>query len=886
MATALKANRRAAPRRASHSRLVATPDLLVPRPPRPAIRRRRLFDALDEGSEGRLVLISAPAGAGKTALLSTWLAQQPRKRVAWMSLRPRRGENAFWATFLEALRGVAPASGALASLAAPRAGTPSGFVDRLLTAVAQLRTPVTLVIDDFHNVPRTGVAGGIEQLLRASTPRLRLIISTRHDPDLPVHVLRANGELTELRAADLAFTAQETREFLDTLDVELHPGLFQALVERTEGWAAGLRLVTLSLQGSDDGIVDALLDDGAAADYLVQEALRSEPEKTRLFLLRTSIVDRLTPELAETLSGVEASSVLDDLVNRNVFIERVGSRPVWYRYHHLFAEILRTELAQDAPAEVPKLHARAARWYLDRGDSVDAVQHGFAAGDLELVSACLVESWFDLLVDADLTVQAALMDSLPAERVERSIPLTAVVATLALTNGDVRRGGTLLDGVDRAELNAADARVQAMITFASVLRARLDGQCVKAAKQAEKLLALADAGFPAGRMADRIKALALGFLGVSELWLRRPAAPANLHEALHLARATEFSHTEIACLGGLALIELGQGRLRRAAELARSAVDAAESGGLDRSVQAGMGYTVLALAEYLWNDLGAADENARALAEVARTSGDRIARVLSAIVDSSICLSRGGSEIEIGIQRLKGVESDWRAVDTPALRAACATQFSRLAAAAGDQESAWKILDDADIDSPDARLAPALARLRLGAGEPEEALALLAADRDGDTGAGAIERAVLTAVAHQNLGHGEESRASTALALGLGEAESIRRPLLDAGPSLRELLTEHLRHSSSHRWFASDLLSTLNGSEAAGSTPAQLLEPLTTREGDVLRYLPTMMSNADIAGELFVSVNTVKSHVKSIYRKLDATQRRDAVRRARQLHLL
>jgi LuxR family maltose regulon positive regulatory protein len=190
------------------------------------------------------------------------------------------------------------------------------------------------------------------------------------------------------------------------------------------------------------------------------------------------------------------------------------------------------------------------------------------------------------------------------------------------------------------------------------------------------------------------------------------------------------------------------------------------------------------------------------------------------------------------------------------------------------------------VDSPDARLAPALARLRLGAGEPEEALALLIADRDGDTGAGAIERAVLTAVAHQNLGHGEESRAAAALALGLGEAESIRRPLLDAGPSLRDLLTEHLRHSSSHRWFASDLLSTLNGSEAAGYAPAQLLEPLTAREGDVLRYLPTMMSNADIAGELFVSVNTVKSHVKSIYRKLGATQRRDAVRRARQLHLL
>ena len=439
MVTSTKASRQAASRRAPSSRLVATPDLLVPRPPRPAMSRQRLFEALDDGVEGRLVLISAPAGAGKTALLSTWLAERPRKSVAWMSLRPRRGENAFWAEFLEALRGVVPASTALAHLAAPRAGTPPGFVDRLLSAVARLHAPVTLVIDDFHNVPRTGVSAGIEQLLRSSSPHLRLVLSTRHDPDLPMHVFRANGELVELRAADIAFTEDEAREFLaalaDGTATRALPGAARA--HRGLG-PPGLRLFTLSLQGG--GVVDALLRERRRRLPGTGD-LEVATGGTRRFLLQTSIVDRLTPDLAEALTGTDCTGTLESLVNQNLFIERVGSNPAWYRYHHLFAEILRTELLQEGPAEVAELHTRAAGWYLAHGEHVDALQHAFAAGDLDLASSCLVESWFDLLVDADLTMQTTLTDALPADRVRDSVPLTAVAATLALMSGDVRRGG-------------------------------------------------------------------------------------------------------------------------------------------------------------------------------------------------------------------------------------------------------------------------------------------------------------------------------------------------------------------------------------------------------------------------------------------------------------
>ena len=483
-------------------------------------------------------------------------------------------------------------------------------------------------------------------------------------------------------------------------------------------------------------------------------------------------------------------------------------------------------------------------------------------------------------------MQAALIDALQPEQLRGSIPLTTAAATLALMNGEVRRGGQWLDAACPDDLDDLDERVRAMFMFASVLRYRLDGRCSQAAETAEALLELADAGFLRGRTADRVRALTLAPLGICELWLERPSAHRHLHEALHLARAVDVSPPEIASLGGLALLELGQGRLRHAEHLARGAADAAESRGLERTPHASMGYAALALIDYEWNDLDAAEAHASMLGEIGARSGDRIARALSACVDAALCLARGDGQIEIGLQRLEGVARDWSTVEAPALRAMWVSLHSRLAAATGDHVAAREMLEQALDDTPDDSEIPlALARLRLSAGQPDEALALLDADGHDET-VDMIERAVLSAVAHRTLGNVDESRAATARALAQGEAESIRRPLLDAGPSLRELLTDHLRHSTAHRWFASDLLSTLNGNEDGGPAPAELLEPLTAREADVLRYLPTMMSNADIAAELFVSVNTIKSHVKSIYRKLGATQRRDAVRRARQLHLL
>jgi LuxR family transcriptional regulator, maltose regulon positive regulatory protein len=843
--------------------------------------RPRLFAALDAGVESRLTLISASPGAGKTALLSTWLAERPRGRVAWVSVRPNRGENTFWAGLLAALQRATPRADAFAHLAAPRRGTPAGFIDQLLNAVARLRTSVTLVIDDYHNVRSSGITAGIEQLLRFEMP-LRLVISTRHDPALPLHVLRSSGELTELRTADLAFTAEEGRSFLEGLQVELGESTFERLLHRTEGWAAGLRLLALSPGGSEGNADGPSLDERPAAEYLANEVLDSQPDEIRRFLLQTSIVDRITPGLATALTGSESAHLLEDLVNRNLFLERIGGSPPWYRYHHLFAEILRTELRYELPDDVPELHGRAARWYVEAGEGLDAVQHAFAAADHELVVACLVDSWLDLYVEADLAVQRSILEQISQERLSGSPSLTAVAALAEFAHGEFRRGARMLEAV--RGVSGLDPRVRAMLDFARLLRARLEGSLTQVTRIARRLLRTAESGYFPEQTSERLNALALGHLGVAEAFLGLSDARNDLNHSLELARAADVPQIEIAGLSGIAFLELEEGRLRNAARQAGIAVEAAERAGLEHTLNAALPYAVLALVEYQWDDLEAAREHAEALAAAARSAGDRLGRALSAYVDASLLLVAAEDEIPLGLQRLRGSLEDCERIDSQALQAALVRLHARLAAAVGDDEGARALVDGELSTEPSPPIRMAAARLELAAGDPERALGTL-----GDTelpGVGGVEAAALRAVAERALGREEESRASFAQALALGEAESIRRPLLDMGPPLRALLTEHLRHSASHRWFASDLLAALNGSEGRGETPAELLDPLTERELEVLHYLPTMMSNADIAGELFVSVNTVKTHVKSIYRKLDATRRREAVRRARQLQLV
>jgi LuxR family transcriptional regulator, maltose regulon positive regulatory protein len=863
---------------------------VIPRPPRPLVDRPRLFELLEEGTTRPLTLISAPAGAGKTSLLASWLAAEPRS-VAWLAPRPQLTEATFWAEWLAAVHRVAPPRSALRRLAGPRSGTPAPFVVQLLNGFAELDEPLLLVVDDFHLVRSAEICGAIEQLLRAAPSSLRLILSTRHDPPLPLHLLRASGELTELRARDLALTHNEAHELLDGLGVELEPHVFNLLLEQTEGWAAGIRLFTLAhrARGREVTLLEAIeLDERPASEYLLAEVLRRQTEETRDFLLATSVAERFTADLANAMTGrSDSAQVAERLVAENVFIERLDTQPPWYRYHHLFAELLRAELRYTARERIRELHGRAARWHFEYRAPMDAVHHALAAGDLDLLTLCVVEGWFELVARTDAAFRGELLDLIPETDVDSSAALSAVLASFDFINGNTRSGTRRLSRAQKLWPKDTDPQLQAVLVFAELLHNTNKGRFVATARSAHELLELAEGGPFSSQAAETMRAIALGHLGLAEVALGDLVeAEAHLTEALESSRIADVPYAELAAMGGMAWVQLIRGRLRRAARLARSAVELAQARGWEHSSQAAASLSVLALVEHEWDDLDAADAHARELGDTARRLDDASGRLWAAVIQASLCLAGRGTDVDLALERLLGA-AELSAVESPRLQRIVAALEARLMAAGSDHDGAAALIDEAIAENPTSPgLHAVRARLLLAAGDAEGAVEALTVPCDAAYPTVTIEREVLRAVALRTTGNAESAQAAMEGALARAEPEGIRRPFLSAGRGVRELLADHLRKSVSHRWFASELLRNLDGADGARVLPAELLEPLSGRESEVLRFLPTMMSNADIASELFVSVNTVKTHVKSIYRKLDVTRRQDAVRRARQLHLL
>jgi LuxR family maltose regulon positive regulatory protein len=856
----------------------------VPQRLRDEVLRPRLFDLLDAGVRDRaLTLVSAPPGAGKTVLLTSWLRErEPKWPVVWLALQ-EGDHTSIWAPLLAAVGESARPQG----LRGGRQGD-VGLATHFADLLVDLAEPLVLVVDDLHNASPHALTS-LDRLLHSPPAQLRVVAASRLDPALALHVLRLTGDLAELRAYELAFDAAEARELFANAGVDVDERELKAILARTEGWAAGLRLFAISLadRPDRDEVFRSLdLDERPVSEYLTAEVLATQPTEIRDFLIRTSVVPTLDGELANALTGrTDGERVLEQLYRENLFLERLPGLAGAYRYHQLFRALLLAEASYELGDELASLHEEAAVLLAHRGEPIAAVQHAVQGKNWDLVSTLLAEHWPSALAADPDHASSTLLAVVPPEYAASSPVVGAFSALLRLSSGDARRATALLGSAVKARSRVPKDCLEgfdSMTRYATALAARARASFPQAAELAAEQVERAPVEAISTVDEDRRRGLGLVTLGVARLWLGEiDEAQMLLEEAVGLTRATRDAATEADALAHLALVELQQGRLRRGSRLARAALALGEARLSSRRPAALVAQTALAYAHHTWGDDDAAGAALAAAEAIAKGSGDQPGRVLVTTVGARIAASRGGDSADDAILQLRAMCSRSRASTYPLVRPHIAALEARLLGETGRFDEATALLPEIEGE---AHAAVVTARLQLAQGAPAQALAVLK-QRHGALPAIELEALVTEAVAHFVAGDRVQAGKCIDAALALAEPEVVRRPFLEAGLPARDLLADHLRATNTHRWLASELVAALDG-RLRQAAPAELLEPLSDREREVLRYLPSIMSNADIAAELFVSVNTVKTHVKSIYRKLGATRRQDAVRCARQLGLL
>jgi LuxR family maltose regulon positive regulatory protein len=876
--------------------------LVVPSTPGYLIIRKRLLDALDRGAQGPLVVLSAPAGAGKTILVSSWVQTRLPGPVAWLSLDGDDNDaSRLAADLMSALRSasVIKRGSTLDRLDAPLGARADGFLATLVNGLSKLHSTFVLVLDDVHELTSPQACSFIDFLVRHAPSQCRLVLVGRADPPVPVQRLRVCGELTELRVADLAFDRDETATLYRQLGLELSEEELEVLWHRTEGWAAALRLAGLSLQGHPEPrrfVAEFAGTDRAVADYLVSEVLAHMPEDRRAFMLRTCLVDALSPELADALTGLDGASLtLDALERSGVPVQQTRANGLWYRYHPLFGELLRAHLHHSRPEELPLLHRRAAHWYAEQGLVRPAIRHALLGEDWEEAGRLIEENWLDLFLSGASSAVREPMAKLPADVIAAHPRLAVAFAGSRLEDGDMDSAQhylMLARGASRDEREGAQPKL--VLVAVALLRARLRADVEEARRHAEELARLART--PQDARWARLRSFALSNLGATLLWAGEPQlAGAHLREALALASEAGHEHIRLDCLAQLAIEHLLRGQLTQAGEEATSAVQLAERYGWEDGSAPACAYLAAANVAY-WR------------AEFERAEG-LVSRAVSAANTAELPVRLAARLLQALMTAAAGPQSATRGLlKLDALRAAIADGErvpEYLQAALGDIEIRLLLASDS-VQVARGRLADARTRVahspsllvreaevELRAGEFERARKLTAKVLDQVE---ASVRAEIHPMTHLEAllvcalaehAHGEHAAAADSLdrALALAEQEHWCGPFLLHGETMRELLERSAQSGTAHPALLETLLDGVGESQGT-NTQGALAEPLTDREIRILRFLPTMLSNAEIGAETFVSLNTVKTHLRSIYRKLGARSRADAVQKARTLGLL
>jgi LuxR family transcriptional regulator, maltose regulon positive regulatory protein len=741
------------------------------------------------------------------------------------------------------------------------------------------------------------VLDGVSYLLRSAHPALHLVISSRMDPLLPLHRFRLAGDLTEIRASDLAFSVPESSLLLAHHDISLSRVAVQRLTQRTEGWAAGLRLAALSLDGHPDPeqfVKELEAEDSAVTSYLVDEVLNAQPAEVRNLLLRTSILDSVSTDLACEFTGdPNAPEMLNALARANAFVQPLGHG--WYRYHSLFGAVLRLKLRSDCPDRMPGLHRQAARWYQRRGRLPEAVQHAADAGDWPLAAGIILD---EVAIGQLIQPRRDHLLTDVFRRMPRPVPSAQpqqllMSAALELSDGARDLCDSSLaaaeTGLDR--LPAKDelpGRLAAALT--RLAWARQAGDFDAAARAVDRAGALLRR-LPPGQLAQHpgIRAQVLAGRGIAELWSDHLDDAVASFAAASAAACTQDSAFERAdSLGYLALVKSLRGRLGHAAGLLAEAATAAESASGELAERPGAAAAVAAASVHLQRAQLHQAHNQLKLADAAlRDTPDRLISAVAWLVAAQLRLAQGRPAA--AAEMIQRASQGWQPPHWLEFRLTLLR--SRACAAAGDVQAAVIAAGRAGVRTGPA--AVTLAHARLVAGDHQGARQALGAAHERTAGADDDSLAASLVEARLSYETGDPARGRRALerALRLARPEQLRLPFAMERAWLRPVLRSDPELALAYR----ELLEPGLVSQAPGLTPAgvpdgppapPVIEALSDREREVLQHLAGMLSTVEIAGEMYISVNTVKTHLRSIYRKLSVAHRGEAVRRARQLKLL
>jgi LuxR family maltose regulon positive regulatory protein len=869
-------------------------------PTQPLVPRRRLLDRLSGPPATGVVLLCAQAGSGKTTLLRSWVeAEELGDRVAWVSVeRGERDGQRFWLAVIDALARTAGGDGVVHPVSAAPDLRSRTIVERLLAALEGLREPVLLVIDNLHHLGSADALESLELCLERLPARLRIVLSTREEPRIGLHRLRVEGRLTEIRSADLRFSIDEARELLDATGLTLSDADVASLCERTEGWAAGLRLAAMSLAGHPQPerfIAEFCGGERTVAEYLIAEVLERQPPQVRDLLLRTSVLERVNGPLGDLLTGRGGSEqVLQSLEDANAFVISLDAGRTWFRSCYLFADLLRLELRRTAPAIIDSLHYAAARWFEQHGYVVEAIRHAQAARDWSRASGLLAGHGVDLILDGRMATLRELLSAFPADARATDPVLAIASAMAAIPDGRFADGQVHIDHAARLLTALPYERRRRFDPVIASLRLWLAGRrCdIGAVSEARRSLegALTSLTPPELALENDLQAAALLNLGTAELWSSDlDDACRDLEAALALARRIRRPYLQVRSLGHLCVAYLLRGsRLSVGIEIAGEAVTTAEAHGWgdDSAVAAPLAARGAAL---VW--LGRLEEGEESLDRAQRTLGDDAEPGVAYILDYGrgvLELARGRPEDALvafsAAERTQSVMTTEHPLSVE-------LQSRRL-------QAQLTLGDVAGARAAVAGIAPALrdravtrvseAAIHLADAHPEDAVDVLAPvlqrpDAPVRLGWARIQALLYDAVAREQLGDARAAAASLDRALDLAAPERIILPFML--PPARELLQSHELRRTAHPELSTALRDVLARSSprARAAPPRGELSPAELR---VLSRLPGDLTVGEIASRLYLSTNTVRTHLRHIYSKLDVHSRGQAVARARELGLL